>query len=884
MVIMRCFARHAYNFAQKNMRKSLLFFVCILYFQFSFAQFADSFSDGDFYSNPTWAGDSTAFKINTQNQLQLNSSSASTSSLTTALSITGIDTIEWDLYIEQSFAPSSQNYSRFYLIADQSNLNSTLSGYYLQFGESGTNDAISFYKQSGANSILIGKGLSGKIASAFGVTIKVIYYPSGVFEILTDYTGGNNYQLEFYALDNFNVHQGYLGWRCNYTISNATSFYLDNIYVGPIIKDTIPPAVVDAAFINDSIFKIGFNESTSGFTPSNQLQLISATNSVDSVFFNSDSSMFEFKLHQHVNIGEVIQVKLFNVADLFFNLSDTITISLTFIKCEYAYPGDLVINEIMGNPSGANNLPNAEYIEVFNNSNKFIATNNLFITDFSTTGVLGDDTICPHEYKVYSSSTGKSLLQSSGINAIAITNFPTLNNDGDLIQLKDSLKIIDEVNYNNSYYNDDFKNQGGWSIEKIQPDYLCANTKNWRASCDVRGGSPGLLNCNNDILIDNELPEIRSMYVVDSNHLSIVFTEEINTANFNVNNFVIDNSISPDTIWLEKTFTNQVILKFNLSFLTNEKHTLKITNSIFDCNGNLLLGDFEYNFGVGVSPIKGDLIFNEVLFNPTINCGDFIEVYNESDKIISLKNLCCSRRNSITNQIEYNGKITSKDLTIMPHAYCVLINEEFDVKQCYPKIKKQFTINYLLPTMNDDEGKLVLLDGNVLIIDELYYSAKQHSQLLTNVEGVSLERVCFNVSTNDYDNWKSASFSVGYGTPTEKNSQAINQGETAEAVIITPSVISPDGDGFDDNTLIEINNSNAALWGSLIIMDSNGNKVRELLNSELIGTHNKFIWDGTNKNKQLLASGIYILFAEIVNESGNVKIVKMPIVIAESKR
>jgi hypothetical protein len=186
--------------------------------------------------------------------------------------------------------------------------------------------------------------------------------------------------------------------------------------------------------------------------------------------------------------------------------------------------------------------------------------------------------------------------------------------------------------------------------------------------------------------------------------------------------------------------------------------------------------------------------------------------------------------------------------------------------------------------MNDDEGKLVLLDDNALIIDELYYSAKQHSQLLTNVEGVSLERVCFNVSTNDYDNWKSASFSVGYATPTEKNSQAINQGETSEAVIITPSTISPDGDGFDDNTLIEINNSNAALWGSLIIMDSNGNKVRELLNSELIGTHNKLIWDGTDKNKQLLASGIYILFAEIVNERGDVKIVKMPIVIAEGKR
>jgi hypothetical protein len=866
------------------MRQSILFFVCILCFQFSFAQLADDFSDGNFNSNPTWAGDSTAFKINTQNQLQLNSSIASSSGITTALSVIGIDTIEWDFYIEQSFAPSSQNYSRFYLIEDQSSLSSSLNGYYLQFGESGSNDAISLYKQSGTNSVLIGKGVSGKIASAFGVTIKVIYYPSGLFEIYTDYTGGNNCQFEFSATDNFNLYQGYLGLRCTYTISNATSFYLDNIYVGPLIKDTTPPAVVDAAFINDSIFKIDFSESTSGFTLNNNLQLISATNSVDSIFVNSDSTKFEFKLHQHVNSGEVIQVKLFNVADLFFNLSNTITINLTFVKCEYAHRGDLVINEIMCNASGANNLPNAEYIELYNNSNNFIITNNLLITDFSATGILGNDTIFPHEYKVYTSSAGKSLLQSYGINAISITNFPTLNNDGDQIQLKDSSQIIDEVNYNTSFYNDDFKNQGGWSIEKIQPDYLCANTKNWRASCDVRGGSPGLLNCNNGLLIDNEHPEIRSIYVVDSNHLSIVFTEEINAADFNLNDFVIDNLIIPYAIIIEKTFTNQLILKLNISFLANEIHTLKITHPIFDCNGNLLQGDFKYNFGVGVSPVKGDLIFNEVLFNPSINCGDFIEVYNASDKIISLKNVCCSRRNSLTNQIEYNGKITSNDLTIMPHAYCALINEEFDLKQCYPKIKKQFTINYSLPPMNDDEGKLVLLDANSIILDELYYSEKQHSQLLLDVEGISLERVSFSAATSNSDNWKSASCLSGCSTPTEKNSQAIDALLESKFISINPSVISPDADGFDDNIQIEISNESASMWGSLQIANYNGTVVRNLIITDLIGTNEKMIWDGTDNKKQIVSSGIYILIAQLVSENGVVKNIRLPIIVAEGKR
>jgi hypothetical protein len=863
------------------MKHTLLFFSVLFSAHLSFGQLADNFSDGNFNLNPTWQGDSLSFKINSQNQLQLNSSTAGTSMLATGINLNVNDTIEWDFYIEQSFAPSSQNYSRVYLSSDQAILNSAMNGFYLQFGESGTNDAISLYKQTANTSTLLGKGVSGRIASAFGVSVKVVYYPNGFFEIYTDYTGGNNYQFEFSTTSNLNFSQGFFGWNCVYTISNASAFYLDNIYVGPLIKDTLSPQISSAAFINDSLFKIVFDESITGFSLSH-VQLNS--NSIDTFYANSDSSQFEFLLHQKLNSGDTIQVKLLNISDLYFNNSDTLSTELIFIKCEYANPGDLIINEIMCNPSGANNLPNAEYLELFNNSNKFITTNNLFISDASTTGELGVDTIAPHQYKVYSSTASKSLLQSFGINAIGISNFPTLNNDGDDITLKDSLKIIDEVKYNSTFYNDDYKNQGGWSIEKIQPDYLCYNTKNWKASCDLRGGSPGEINCNDTILIDDEHPELTSIYVLDSNHVIVNFSEEVNTSTFNVNNFIIDETVFPDNVFIEKLFSNHVILKVNLNFIPDEKHTLKIINPIFDCSGNTLLNNFNYDFGVGVSPEKGDLIFNEIMFNPIVSCSDFIELYNKSDKIISLKNLCCSRRNATTNQVEYNSKITTNDLTVMPHAYCVLTNEESETKKCYPNIKQKFVINYAIPAMNDDEGKIVLLDANAVILDELSYSAKQHSPLLVDVEGVSLERVSFSASTNNLDNWKSASYSCGYSTPTQKNSQAIDVEQQSNVIAINPSVISPDADGFDDNMQIEINNTNAGMWGSLQILNCHGQLIRTLINSDLIGTNDKVIWDGTDDNNKIMSPGIYIMVATLITENGEVKNSRMPLVIAEGKR
>ena len=112
-----------------------------LYFLFStslvFGQVTDNFTDGDFTARPAWSGDAVEFTVNTSKQLQLNNTIAGSSYLSTASPTTSLNNVEWRFWIKQSFSPSSLNYGRVYLASDQTNLEGSLNGYYLQFVELG---------------------------------------------------------------------------------------------------------------------------------------------------------------------------------------------------------------------------------------------------------------------------------------------------------------------------------------------------------------------------------------------------------------------------------------------------------------------------------------------------------------------------------------------------------------------------------------------------------------------------------------------------------------------------------------------------------------------------------------------------------------------------
>src|SRR6478609_10710769 len=87
-------------------------------------QFTDSFSDGNFTTNPSWTGDISKFGIVT-GKLKLTAPAVSESAFLSTPS-QAIHAGSWEFSLQLDFNPSSTNYAKVYLVSDQENLQGRL--------------------------------------------------------------------------------------------------------------------------------------------------------------------------------------------------------------------------------------------------------------------------------------------------------------------------------------------------------------------------------------------------------------------------------------------------------------------------------------------------------------------------------------------------------------------------------------------------------------------------------------------------------------------------------------------------------------------------------------------------------------------------------------
>ena len=232
-----------------------IYLLIIFYFLFvsTEAQVEDRFDDGDFTDSPVWSGNDSDFNVNTARQLQLNASLAGNSFLSVPANLTSLDSSEWHIYIRCAFSPSSSNFARFYISSDREDITQPLNGYFLQFGESLSNDAIELFKQSGTTITSVCRARNGLISSAFSAGVKLTRSQSGRWTLFVDYDGGNNYAVEAIGNDaSFNT-AGWIGIDCNYTVGNIDKFFFDDFYAGPVIQDTSLPFVFEVSAESESV-------------------------------------------------------------------------------------------------------------------------------------------------------------------------------------------------------------------------------------------------------------------------------------------------------------------------------------------------------------------------------------------------------------------------------------------------------------------------------------------------------------------------------------------------------------------------------------------------------------------------------------------------------
>jgi hypothetical protein len=559
-------------------------------------------------------------------------------------------------------------------------------------------------------------------------------------------------------------------------------------------------------------------------------------------------------------------------------------LSLIFILCTLFSLGqnryDVIIDELMPDPTPVVGLPALEYIEIKNTTTANINLLGWRLTDAtSQSGAIANYILKPDSFLIICSTGLLGQLSTFGP-AISVTSFPSLDNDGDIISIKSNTgKLIHAVAYTNAWYQNVVKQDGGWSLEMIDTKNPCGGIDNWKASVSTTGGTPGVKNSIDAINADTKLPQLLRTYTNSPLQVVAVFNEPIDStvaavvANYQLSGLTITTAIP-----VAPTF-QQVLLNLSTPLVTNTIYNLTVTN-VADCKGNVIGSFNKARAGLPVDADSLDILINEILFNPKSNGFDFVELYNNSNKIFDANKLSIANKNT-TGAIANVNKMSEQPCLIFPRDYIVLTENGTSIKQNFFVENPDALIEIpTMPSFNDDEGNVIFLNFQGKIVDAVNYKDDWHFKLIDNDEGISLERIDFNIASQNADSWHSAASSSNYGTPTAKNSQYRSNALNDREITLVPKIFSPDNDGLDDILSINYNLSERGQLANIIIYDASGVPVRRLKNNDLLGFKGTWVWDGLNDKNEKLATGIYVVWVEVYDTKGNRKQYKKSIVLA----
>jgi hypothetical protein len=849
----------------------LMFFIPLI----GLTQVLDDFTDGNFKTNPTWNGDTNHFEVNSSKQLHLRTTGADTAVLTTQNTM--ISNTEWDFWIKLSFNTSANNFARVYLVADKSDLASSLNGYYLQIG--GSNDSIGFIRQNGTVHKTLFTAKTAFTGNSVNVIrIKVIHDESSIWHLFSDNSGNSNFLEEGNTAENSITETSVFGVFCKFTSSNSTKFYFDDFYIGPVIIDSVAPVISSVAVYSGNNLTIKFSEAIDAiegektsnyFIPGHGSPFTAEMDSLD-------HSIVRLVFENPFTDGSCDTIFINNIKDIHGNKAGPIHDSFCFYR-ERSF--DIVISEIMADPTPQTGLPDEEYVELYNKTQFPISLRDWIFEAGTTRKILPDVTIKPFDFLILSKGT---LLSFFGPSVDLFTSGSTLTNDGTTLVLKNTKnQVIHSVSYSLDWYRNSLKENGGWSLEMIDPANPCGCADNWSASVDLLGGTPGRINSVVHLNPDTLKPYMKRALIENDSLVRIIFSESIDSSTImEPDQWIIEN----ETIQIKELIRippgyDELVLLLSSPIARGIVYTLGLPGGIKDCSGNLLEEGRSVQFAKPESISGSEIIINEILPNPYSGGERFVELLNRSEKIFDLQHLVLI--DTIESDRNNPVSISDEGFLFFPGHYLVLTKDPSDILSRYRVPDPDCFIKMTsIPGMTDDDGIVILARKNDLgIIDRVTYSKDMNFALLTSPDGVSLERINPAASSDSKSNWHSAAGSCGYATPGYINSQNMEAGLTDNIVSLSPEIFSPDNDAKDDILFIRFRPDRPGYTANVSVYNSHGRLVRQLIRNELVSSDGTCSWDGITDENMKAPVGIYIVRVDLFTPDGVVKHFMKPTVL-----
>jgi lamin tail-like protein/Big-like domain-containing protein len=696
-----------------NIKYALLNAVFLMLSPFAFAQFSDDFSDGDFTNNPTWNGNNALFTI-ASGELNSQSPGAATYYLSTTSTLS--TNAEWIFDLNLKFGTSGANYVDVFLMADVADLTTAQNGYFVRIGS--TQDDIKLYSLvSGAANILI-DGNDGDVNSTSNnpFQIKVTRDLANNWTLLYDDGILGSFTNAGSIVDNSVISSSFFGVLIEQSsaASPINNHFFDNFYCGTIGTDLTPPSIDSVVVVDANNLDVYFNE----VVEINTAQ--SLTNySVDNGLGNpsaamrdlTDSSIVHLTFATAFTNGLTNNLTTINVEDNSGNVITSSVNPFTYVVIIPVNYGDVIINEIFADPSPQIGLPNAEFVELYNTSANTYNLGNWNFINSTTAKSLPNFVLMPNNYVILCSTTDTALYSPYG-NVIGISSFTALTNGGDSLTLTDNNGVVvDVVSYDISWYNDPSKDDGGYTLELINPTSLCAaGIGNWSASANTDGGTPGTQNSVFDNSPDVQAPTILTVTVISAIQLEVFFNETMDSLSLATATYSLTGGINTTTFTINSNLQS-ILLNLNTPLDSSIVYTLTINNAT-DCSGNLISLN-SIDFGIGKAPLQYEIIITELFPDPSPTIGlpeqEYLELYNNTSKIIDLAN-CWISDLSTANQIQ-SGKI-------LPGEYLILCDDNNEGQ--FTPYGKVITVGSL-PSLNNTDEVITLWDVDSNLIHTVHY-------------------------------------------------------------------------------------------------------------------------------------------------------------------
>ncbi len=712
------------------------------------SQFFEDFSDGDFLNNPTWAGDTGLFRIDSNLVLQSQGNPVS-QTIFLSVSSSRIKNQIWEFFVHCDFSPSSANHARIYLAASDTGDNPD--GYFLRLGGiSGSDDAVDLYRSSQGDDEKLIAGLPsffGKPSNSALIRVKRDYNGRWELEVDTSATG-QNFIFQGDAFDTTLVSSQYFSCIFKHTSTRRDLFFFDDLVIRNGDMD-----LVSVKSQGEYEIEVSFSSS---LDPNEKPQAENFSIGNPILIPDSVAIIPEKSTSLRLIFSDALQqgpawVRVNQIQDNEGNLLESDSMEI-IVNRGKPRPGEIIINEIFYDPVPQVGLPEHEFLELHNPTEAFLSLEGIRIRINGRNSSLPSEILWPGDYIILCSPEAAEEYKYLG-RSLGLEDFPPLVNSGASIFLigRDS-SVLDRTFYSSALFSDAEKRNGGYSLELKNPGRPCGGLLNWDGSNSSTGGTPGEINSIYNTEPDSDSNYVTKIKPVSTGFIQVDFAKGLEKSSLNRYKYTISNGTLVHTVsWLDTLHFNSVLLELRPSLTLGNTYFFS-ADSLKDCDENTFSVP-EQKFGIGKRPGLGDIVLTEYLPIESENgfSGEYLELFNAGDSVVDLSGVKIS---------DLTGGVSLPERNLFPGDYLLLSSSN-------PSSDPLNWLDIGIPSINNSGDVILLKDQYKRTLQQINFNLELFNE--AELEGRSIELIHPNAFCERKKNWEVSIHSAG-GTPGGQNS------------------------------------------------------------------------------------------------------------------